>query len=82
MILYLLKTLERNIHRPNTGAFRDRPHTKFAAVPESQAQKLIDKGYSSVDRDQYVQAVNDNIAFETSLKNPTDDFKRDNPKRS
>ena len=82
MILYLLKTLERNLHRPNTGAFRNRSHTEFAAVPEGQAQKLIAKGYKSVDRNQYVQAVNDNMAFETSLKTATDEFKRDNPKRS
>lgn len=82
MILYLLRTLERNLHRPNTGAFRNRSHTEFAAVPEGQAQKLIAKGFKSVDRDQYVQAVNTHVAFETSLKNPTDDYKRTAPKRS
>jgi len=82
MILYLLRTLERNLHRPNTGAFRNRSHTEFAAVPEGQAQKLMAKGFRSVDRDQYVQAVNTHVAFETSLKNPTDDYKRTAPKRS
>ena len=82
MILYLLRTLERNLHRPNTGAFRNRPHTEFAAVPEGQAQKLIAKGFRSVDRDQYVQAVNSHVGFETSLKTATDEYKRTAPKRS
>ena len=82
MILYLLRTLERNLHRPNTGESGKFRHTEFAAVPEGQAQKLIAKGFRSVDRDQYVQAVNSHVAFETSLKTATDEYKRTAPKRS
>ena len=77
MTTYFVRTMSRNPHRPNTGAFADKPHLEFFALPsdDPKTQKLVEDGFLVVTREQYQAAAAVHAAFETELKIPTPEYK-------